>query len=89
MYAWLVPKVIFPLAEYVGGRRMWTELLRMRAVQWWPPAEVEARALGRLKSLLAHAGQHVPYYRDLFRKAGIEAGDIRTPSDLSPVPIST
>jgi phenylacetate-coenzyme A ligase PaaK-like adenylate-forming protein len=89
MYAWLVPKVIFPLAEYVGGRRMWTELLRMRAVQWWPPAEVEARALGRLKSLLAHARQHVPYYRDLFTKAGIEAGDIRTPSDLSPVPITT
>jgi phenylacetate-CoA ligase len=89
MYAWLVPRVIFPLAEYVGGRRMWTELLRMRAVQWWPPAEVEARALGRLQSLLAHAGQHVPHYRELFHRAGIEAGDIRGLSDLSQVPITT
>jgi phenylacetate-CoA ligase len=89
IHAWLVPRVVFPLAEHVAGRRMWTELRRRRAVQWWPAAEVEARAVARLRALLAHAARDVPYYHDLLRQAGIDARDVRTAADLSAVPLTT
>jgi phenylacetate-CoA ligase len=89
MYRWLVPMVVFPLAERLGGRRMWTEMRRMSELQWRPQGELEARALKRLRSLLLHAAMNVPYYRDLFKRAGIEPEDIRTLSDLSNLPITT
>src|SRR2546430_4608990 len=89
MYRWLVPWVVFPLAERLGGRRMWTETCRLKALQWRPQSELEARALERLRGLLMHAAAHVPHYRDLFRRVGMEPEDIRTLSDLSHLPITT
>jgi phenylacetate-CoA ligase len=49
---------------------------------------LEARALQRLQALVQHAHAHVPYYRDLLRRAGIGPGDIRSLADLSRVPVS-
>jgi phenylacetate-coenzyme A ligase PaaK-like adenylate-forming protein len=88
MYRWLVPWVIFPLSERLGGRQMWTEARRLRELQWLPQGELEAGTLIRLRSLLRHAAAHVPYYRDLFKQAGMDPEDIRTLSDLSNLPIT-
>jgi phenylacetate-CoA ligase len=77
MYRWLVPHVVFPLVERVTGRRVWSEVLRLRELQWRRSEELEARALARLQPVLRHAAAHVPYYRQLFsvltitRKRGI------------------
>jgi phenylacetate-CoA ligase len=85
---WLVPRVVFPLYERLSGRRFWTELRRLRELQWRSPEELETRALRQLRLLVAHAYAHVPYYRDLFSRAGLEPEDIRMVSDLSRLPIS-
>jgi phenylacetate-CoA ligase len=61
----------------------------LRELQWLPQGELEARALERLRTLLAHAATHVPYYRDLLKRAGIESGDLRNVADLSNLPITT
>jgi phenylacetate-CoA ligase len=88
-YAWLVPNVVFPLYERASGRRLWSEVARLRALQWRPAEELEARAVGRLRRLLEHAGAHVPYYRELLGSAGITAGSIRTLADLAKIPPTT
>jgi phenylacetate-CoA ligase len=67
---------------------MWTEVCRLRELQWWSPEEIEARAVKRLQRLLVHARMHVPYYRDLFNQVGMEPEDIQTLSDLSAIPIT-
>ena len=85
---WLAPRVLFPLYERLSGRWPWTELRRLRTLQWRSPEELEARALWKLRPLLAHAYTHVPYYRDLFDGAGVRPDDIRTMSDLARVPRS-
>ena len=85
---WLVPRVIFPLYERLSGRRFWTELRRLRELQWRSPEELEARALRKLRPLLAHAYTHVPYYHDLFDRAGLRPDDIRAVSDLARLPRS-
>jgi len=89
MYASLVPRVIFPLYEGLSGRRFWTEFLRLRALQWQTPEELEARALRNLRPLLAHAAGHVPYYRDLFMRVGVQPEDLRTLADLTYLPITS
>ena len=43
----------------------------------------------RLRRLIAHAYETVPYYRRLFERSGVDPSDIRTAADLRRVPIST
>src|SRR5215208_6883083 len=89
VYSWLVPQVLFPLYELLSGNRPWTEALRLRELQWRSSEELEARAAARLQPLLSHARSHVPYYRDVFERAGLQPADIRTTADLARLPITT
>lgn len=89
MYRWLVPRIVWPLAERFAGRRMWTEVCRLRGLQRRPTTELEARALERLRVLLAHATMHVPYYRDLFKRVAVGPDDMRILSDLPHLPVTT
>lgn len=43
----------------------------------------------KLKNVLAHAYQTVPYYRQLFDRAAVHPNDIRTVEDLHSIPISS
>src|SRR5262245_59025510 len=85
----LITRLIVPLYERVTGRRPWSEATQLGELQWRAPAELEMRAMSRLQPLLAHAGVHVPYYRDLFRAANIAPNNIRTLADLEQVPTTT
>jgi phenylacetate-CoA ligase len=89
MYRWLVPHVVFPLFERLTGRRVWSEVLRLRELQWRTGEELEARAVARLQPLLRHAAAHVPYYRDLFREAGVAPDSIRSIDDLARLPLTS
>ena len=87
LYAWLVPRVVLPAYERLTGRRLWTEVRRLRELQWRSPAELEAHAIDRLRPLLAHAAAHVPFYRELFGDAGVDPRRIRSTEDLARLPI--
>lgn len=50
------------------------ELAFFRQHEWDPPAQVAATQRARLGALLAHAMNRVPYYRELFRRAGLRNG---------------
>ncbi len=87
MRDWLRAQV--PAAyERLTGRRPWGELRRLRELQWRPTAELEARALEKLRAIVSHAYAHVPYYRDLLRRAAVDPHEIRSVTDLSRIPIS-
>ena len=87
MWSWLRARV--PSAyERLTGRRPWEELRRLRELQWRPAAELEARAIEKLRAIVSHAHAHVPYYRDLLRRAAVEPGEIRSIAHLSRIPIS-
>lgn len=51
--------------------------------------EIQDRQLKDLRALLAHAGTHVPYYRELFRRIGMRSGDVQTWEHFSRIPILT
>jgi phenylacetate-CoA ligase len=87
MKDWLRARIPY-VYERLTGRRPWSELDRLRELQWQPAAELEARAVQKLRALVAHASSHVPHYRDLLRSAAVDPGDIRSITDLSGIPIS-
>jgi phenylacetate-CoA ligase len=86
--SWLAERAIPALYEAVTGHQPWSALRRLRDLQWQPAGELETRALDKLRSLLAHARAHVPYYRDLLSTAGFDPADLRSLSDLSRVPVT-
>lgn len=77
------------LASVGLGGRFAASLDDMQRVQWLPTEELLARSEARLASLLKHAAENVPYYRDLYKRQGFEADQLRTIGDLQALPIFT
>lgn len=64
----------------------------LREIEAAPRLDREAALrlqLERLGRLLAHAEQHVPYYREMFRDLGIRSRDVRSLEDFSRLPVLT
>ena len=55
--------------------------------QYLSPDEIENLSWRKTRALLAYSYEHVPFYRDIFRKLGISPEDIRTPMDFEHFPI--
>ena len=55
--------------------------------QRWSREKLEAFQDARLKRLVAHAAEHVPYYRSLFREAGIDPVAFRGREDMHRIPL--
>jgi phenylacetate-CoA ligase len=60
----------------------------LRRIRWSASRLAEYR-IARLREIVHYAYEAVPYYRELFDEAGVRPDDIRSPADLSHVPIST
>jgi phenylacetate-CoA ligase len=69
-------------------RQLW-ELRRLLAARRWSSSGLQEMQAARLRTTIRHAALNVPYYRDLFRRAGLDADSIRTPEDLRRVPVTT
>ena len=52
-----------------------------------PLADILAMQSRRVQSIVAHAYQTVPYYREVMDSAGLRPTDFRTASDLARLPI--
>jgi phenylacetate-CoA ligase len=57
--------------------------------QWLTTEQLHLLRQRKLQELVSHAYEHVPYYHNLFRTAGIHPTDIRTLEDLSSIPVTT
>ena len=57
--------------------------------QWRSWGELEKIQNAKLSRLIRHAYDRVPYYKELFRSAGIVPSDIRTSQDLVRIPVTS
>lgn len=64
----------------------WRELEKQ---QWWSRSTIETLQWQRLCALVAHAGDHSPYYRDLFDQCGFNSGNIASDEVFRQIPITT
>lgn len=55
--------------------------------QWWDPSRMRAWQAERLRRLLAHAYENVPYYRDAFRRHGYDPARFKGLEDLEKLPV--
>ena len=57
--------------------------------QWWPRQQLEAFRDAKLRRLIAHCYQHVPYYHRLMDEGGVQSSDIQSAADLRKLPVLT
>src|SRR5437016_4695608 len=62
---------------------------QLMASQWWTGDRLRAGQWATLARLLEHAYEHVPYYRHVFRSLDARPQDVRTPDDVTRLPILT
>lgn len=87
-YTSVVSSVLFPLQERLKSHRTVEIRKALERSQWLTQGELQALQLRRLRSLLAQAQGHVPYYRDLFSRLGFDSA-VDSLSDLQRLPLLT
>jgi phenylacetate-CoA ligase len=80
-------RLIRPLWERREDRRAAALRNDLARRQYDSPAVARARQLVALRRVLRHAGDTVPYYRELFQRVGFRPDDVRSLDDLRVLPI--
>jgi phenylacetate-CoA ligase len=86
-YRTLYRRLLLPTWETAIRRRptlqRWAQLERS---QWAPREQVQAIQLAALRTLLEHAQRHIPYYKELFARVGLDPRGVTSASDLAVLP---
>ena len=89
LYTSLVANFIFPLQEKLKKHDTVAIRQAMDESQWWSSEKLEQYRLERLRNLLTKTGQHVPYYRDCFKRLGFNPQTIESLDELQKLPLLT
>ena len=81
--------LLMPLHHWVVSFPAYRYYRQLRRTQWLSPDAIRALQERRLRVLIKHAYRHVPYYRDLFDRSGIDPDSIKTLDDLPRLPVLT
>jgi len=71
------------------GWKVMHHLRELEKSQWLPVKEIQEIQLKKLRTLIRHAYDNVPFYHEKFKEAGLKPEDIRTLTDLQKLPITT
>jgi phenylacetate-CoA ligase len=89
-YAAVFQSVLLPSWERVVRNRRTLEHLRyLEASQWLSADERSRREIFELRRLLNYAGDHVPYYRELFKRERFDPRGVTSLGDLQALPFLT
>ncbi len=86
LYTSLVSRLLFPLHEHLKRHDTRAILGELEQSQWHKREQLEAMQLARLRELLASVSARVPYFREHFRKNGLDIADFGTREALALLP---
>jgi phenylacetate-CoA ligase len=89
LYTRFTAGVLFPLHERLKHHSSVSVRRGLEESQWWPAERLQTLQVQRLRTLLTEAGQHVPYYRGLFKDLGFDPADLKSLADLQRLPFLT
>lgn len=89
MASFTVQRIVYPLYQMVSGRRILSQWEEFERNQWLSPTEVETLQNRRLHDLLAHAYQHVPFYRTRMESVEFYPESCSSQDGLSNLPLLT
>lgn len=82
-------QIILPLSDMLTGQSVSKYLRFLQKSRYWSREQIDKFQNQRLKLLIAHAYENVPFYREEMDKLQLTPADIRTKDDLHLLPIVT
>ena len=82
-------RVLFGAVDLAMGADIRGKTRALLASERLPAECLKAAQLTKLRELLRHAGERIPFYREAFRNHGIEPASLASIADLARVPILT
>ena len=89
MYSSVFRILLFPALELYSGTNIQQHLAGLNKSQWWSKEQIRELQNKKLRNLIRHAYNNVPYYQRIFSQRGITPDDIRTKEDLDKIPVLT
>ena len=89
LYSLLDRKIIIPFAEKLKGRNLTGEIQFLSSTEWLSEKDLIDLQNKKLRQLIEHCYNNVPYYKRVFDDLGIKPENIQTRDDLSKLPILT
>jgi phenylacetate-CoA ligase len=82
-----IGRALFRAIDLVMGADIAGKLAALRTSELLPAERLRARQNERLRTLLRHAGERVPFYRETFQRVGLDPSAVRGIEDLARLPI--
>jgi phenylacetate-CoA ligase len=86
---YITEKIILPLSDIALGQSVSKHFKFLQKSQWWSESELKEYQNEKLRALIKHAYENVPYYTELFDSLNLTPSDINTTDDLVKLPILT
>ncbi|NOX62344.1 MAG: phenylacetate--CoA ligase family protein, partial [Chloroflexi bacterium] len=88
LYTRFLRGAVLPIGSRLAGYGDVMPYLReLEASQWWSAEQLRELQNRKLRRLIAHVYQHVPFYRRVMDERGLTPDDIQTTDDLVKLPI--
>jgi phenylacetate-CoA ligase len=90
LYAWVYDRVFTGAWQRLArGRPIARYGALLERTQWLDAEAIERFQVEALRELLRHAGERVPYYRELFARVGFDPRGVRSRADIDALPLLT
>ncbi|MCD4739554.1 hypothetical protein K8R43_00020 [archaeon] len=87
--SFLIKDVIFPITDTVSGLKVSYYNKFLKKSQWWTHEKLQEYQNKRLRIIIKHAYETVPYYHQTMKKQKLKPENIKQPDDLKKLPILT
>lgn len=84
---WVQEKIVLPISDLITNQEVAKYLKLMLKSQYWTRQQLDEFQNERLRALIKHAYDHVPFYRDEMKALDLTPADIQTKEDLEKLPI--
>lgn len=88
-YTSIASSLLFPLHERLKKHVTVSALKKLEKSQWQNSTELKQLQIERLRELLTHAYEHVPYYKNLFSQLNFDPEKINSLEMLTQLPFLT
>lgn len=88
-YNQIYESAVLPLSDKITHWQISKSLKFLKKSQWWKYNDLRAFQEKRLKIMIHHAYENVPYYKELFASNHINPNDIQRIEDLHQIPLLT
>ncbi len=78
---------VFGIIGKLSVYNAWQKFQLLSESQWWPKERLQEYQWQKLQKTLRHAYEHIPFYRELWKKHGVHPDHVKERKDICIIPV--